>query len=146
MGQTIQEAMHDDHRRCDELFAQAEERIGGGDFAAGAPAFAAFTTALDRHLKLEEELLFPALEEKTGGPIGPTQMMRHEHEQMRQAVAAMRDALAAQDGSAFLGQSETLLILMQQHNFKEENILYPMMDRALAAEAPEYVAQVQARP
>lgn len=142
---TIGEAMHDDHRHCDELFAQAEERVAAGDFAGGTPAFAAFTAALDRHFKLEEDLLFPALEGQTGGPIGPTQMMRTEHQQMRQALAAMEQALATQDGSGFLGQSETLLIIMQQHNMKEENILYPMMDRALAAEAPSLVAQVRAR-
>ena len=28
-------------------------------------------------------------------------------------------------------------MLMQQHNMKEENILYPMCDQALAAEAEE---------
>lgn len=145
MSTTISEAMHDDHRHCDELFARAEERVAAGDFAGGTQAFTEFASALERHLKLEEEVLFPALEEKTGGPIGPTQMMRHEHEQMRQALASMREGLTAQNGQAFLGQSETMLILLQQHNFKEENILYPMMDRALGADAASYVAQVQAR-
>jgi hypothetical protein len=28
-----------------------------------------------------------------------------------------------------------LLIMMQQHNLKEENILYPMCDQALAGDA-----------
>ncbi|TRZ68118.1 MAG: hemerythrin domain-containing protein, partial [Rhodocyclaceae bacterium] len=33
--------------------------------------------------------------------------------------------------------AETLLILMQQHNMKEENILYPMCDQALAAQVEQ---------
>lgn len=142
---TIGEAMHDDHRHCDDLFAQAEERVAAGDFDGGSHAFAAFTSTFERHLKLEEDILFPALEEKTGGPIGPTQMMRMEHQQMRQALTIMEQALTARNGSGYLGQSETLLIIMQQHNMKEENILYPMMDRALAAEAAVFVTQIQAR-
>lgn len=141
---TIHEVMHDDHGRCDELFARAEEAIGAGDLAAGAKAFAAFSTALDRHLAMEEELLFPALEARSGGPMGPTQVMRFEHAQMREAVAAMGEALGEKDAPGFLGRAETLLIVMQQHNFKEERILYPMMDRALASESDALVAKVKA--
>ena len=31
----------------------------------------------------------------------------------------------------YAGNAETLLIMMQQHNMKEENILYPMCDQHL---------------
>jgi hemerythrin-like domain-containing protein len=60
--------------------------------------------------------------------------MRAEHEQMRLLMQEMESAVASHDGSIFLGMSETLNMLMQQHNLKEENTLYPMSDRALAAE------------
>jgi hemerythrin-like domain-containing protein len=46
----------------------------------------------------------------------------------------MHAALAQRDGDEFAGEAETLLILMQQHNMKEENILYPMCDAHLAPE------------
>ena len=66
---------------------------------------------------------------------GPTEMMRYAHEQMRALLAQMREACAARDADAYGGAAETLLMLMQQHNMKEENILYPMCDRALGAGA-----------
>jgi tRNA 2-thiouridine synthesizing protein A len=41
-------------------------------------------------------------------------------------------ALDARDGDDYAGNAETLLIMMQQHNVKEENVLYPMCDQHLA--------------
>jgi hemerythrin-like domain-containing protein len=58
-----------------------------------------------------------------------------EHEQMRALLAQMNDALAAQEQQRFLGLGETLMMLTQQHNMKEENILYPIMDQYIAGEA-----------
>jgi hypothetical protein len=44
----------------------------------------------------------------------------------------MRERLAARDARRIRTVPPTpLLILMQQHNMKEENILYPMCDNAL---------------
>ena len=70
--------------------------------------------------------------------------MRFEHEQMRPLLAQLGDACAARDGEAYAGAAETLLILMQQHNMKEENILYPMCDQALGAEAERLGAKMDA--
>ena len=54
---------------------------------------------------------------------------------MREALASVADALARQDADDFSGESETLFVMMQQHNMKEEGVLYPMCDQRLAAEA-----------
>ncbi len=76
---------------------------------------------------------------------GPTSMMRYEHEQMRSLFAQMSQALQAQRSDDYLGASETLLIMMQQHNAKEEQILYPMLDQMLAAQAESLMPQLEAR-
>ena len=62
-------------------------------------------------------------------------VMRGEHEQMRALVSQANDALAVRDKGQFLGLAETLMMLTQQHNMKEENILYPMMDQCIPQEA-----------
>ena len=135
---SIADYMARDHRECDEAFARAEDAVSAGDWAAAQRAFAAFLAAMERHLALEEEKLFPAFEEETGmSGAGPTQMMRIEHEQMRRLFEEMKQAAAARAGAQYLGLSETLLILMQQHNIKEESMMYPMLDQALGARAGE---------
>ena len=121
------------HKHCDEIFADAEEACANGEWTAGGEAFALLSNQLETHFSSEEELLFPAFEAATGMTSGPTEVMRGEHRQMRDLLAQMQGALASRDGDAFGGAAETLLILMQQHNMKEENILYPMCDNALGS-------------
>jgi len=129
---TINEMMTAGHRTCDRCFAEAEEAVADGDWSRAGDAWSRFFRVLDKHITgLEEELLFPAFEE-TNGPEGPTQIMRMEHDQMRILAGRIRTALADQDQPTVLGFAETLMLLMQQHNMKEEQILYPLMDKSIA--------------
>jgi len=132
---SITQLLSNDHDHCDQLFAAAENAAQARDWESADDAFAAFRHALDRHFVAEEQTLFPAFEAKTGMGAGPTDVMRSEHLQMRELVEQMASALARRDDAAFLGASETLLMLMRQHNLKEEQILYPMTDRALTGDA-----------
>jgi len=91
---------------------------------------------------MEEEVLFPAFETASGSTMGPTSIMRHEHEQMRNLFAEMDQAIDTQSADDYLGASETLLVLMQQHNAKEEQILYPMTDRVLEAQQSELMTKM----
>lgn len=140
----IAEYLTDDHQHCDELFADAENAAGEQDWSTAQSRFQAFQQATLRHFAREEEVLFPAFEAATGMVAGPTQVMRAEHAQMRETLASMGSALARRDGSLYLGLAETLLMLMRQHNMKEEQILYPMSDRALAAEGGVLVERMRA--
>lgn len=98
------------------------------------------------HLGCEEEVLFPAFEAATGMTRGgPTFIMRAEHEQMRALLARMQTAIERGDIRELLDQGDTLLLLIGQHNQKEEGMLYPMAERALASTWPEIRARLQAR-
>jgi len=132
------------HRHCDDLFVAAENSVQNGDWAAATPAFERFREQIQTHFEAEEGLLFPAFEAATGMSAGPTQMMRHEHEQMRTLLAQLAAACETRDEESYAGVAETLLMLMQQHNMKEENILYPMCDQALGAEAERLGAKIDA--
>ena len=49
-------------------------------------------------------------------------------------MSIMANAVDKKDVDDYLGFSETLLIIMQQHNVKEEQVLYPMADQVLGSE------------
>jgi hemerythrin-like domain-containing protein len=133
--------MHQQHVDCDNLFVVMEEAVQKKSWGTADEALRGFINATERHFRREETLLFPAFETATGSAMGPTQMMRLEHAQMRGLFDQMTEALSRKDGSAIAGAAETLLILMQQHNMKEENILYPMCDRALAADQIQQILE-----
>jgi len=139
---TITEALTADHKVCDELLAQAEDCISTTDWEAGAPLFQSFRNRLEQHLAAEENILFPQFEQLTGQTAGPTQMMRMEHHQMRQLLVEMDQAVTEQDDATWLGLSETLMMLIQQHNMKEQQILYPMTDQVFGDAANDLVQQM----
>ena len=142
----ITEFLANEHRCCDDSFAAAEDAAQTGDLAGCRAGFQQFQAAMEQHFRKEEEVLFPAFEEASGNAMGPTRVMRLEHQQMRETFAEMERALAGGDLEEFLGQAEALLILTQQHNIKEEQILYPMCDRVLSSAAAEVVQAMRNLP
>lgn len=142
---TFSEFLGDDHQHCDQLFADAEAAVESGDWQQAQRAHDAYLEAMQHHFGMEEEELFPAFEAASGSTMGPTAVMRHEHTQMRALFEEMSQALEQQNADDYLGASETLLILMQQHNAKEEQMLYPMSDQVLAAEQEALLQRMKAR-
>lgn len=141
---TILEFLGNDHRACDDLFASAEAAVGQKNWDSAREQFGHFQAAMAHHFTMEETVLFPAFESRTGMSTGPTQVMRMEHEQMRDLLQAMASALAAANQTGFLGLSETLNMLMQQHNLKEESMLYPMSDRVLGDTSDSLIREMKA--
>lgn len=131
----IQQRMAADHKRCDGIFMNIEKRVSRHEWDEAESLLASFITAMNRHFDHEEQALFPAFEIATGETGGPTMMMRHEHERMRDLFRDMLTAVKQRNRDHYLGLSETLLIFMQQHNVKEEQILYPMIDSNCADQA-----------
>jgi len=135
MTHTISRHFTEDHHRCDRLLAACETAIVAADWNAADETAKAFREALLHHFALEEEVLFPELELANQGAAGPTRVMCMEHRQMRQLLDELGAAVRTRDGDACLGDMETLHMLSQQHNAKEEGILYPLANRVLQGSA-----------
>jgi iron-sulfur cluster repair protein YtfE (RIC family) len=135
--------LEQDHERCDRLFDQARGQAEVGGWGDAAASLAAFRRALERHFAMEEAVLFAAIESARGGSIGPTQQMRLEHLDMRDLAQQMAAAAARRDSQTFAGTGETLRIMLEQHNLKEERVLYPMAEQILGADAARVLADMQ---
>jgi hemerythrin-like domain-containing protein len=122
-----------DHRTCDARWAAVEAAVEAHDPAGASAAWQDFDRLIRRHFEMEEQVLFPAFEHVTGMTAGPTMVMRMEHQQVRGLLGQMGASATGGDWHAVLDQGDTLLMLIQQHNAKEEAIVYPMADQHLAA-------------
>ena len=137
--------MQKDHRDCDESFSQAETAAAKGDIEEALKAYERFKKETLHHFDVEQEVLFPAYEERTGMTQGPTMVMRMEHEQMRSLLDKMQEALEIdKDLKSFLGVAESMMIMLQQHNMKEEQMLYPAIDATFAGESDLLISEIQA--
>lgn len=140
---TISSDLTAEHRQADELFARAEQSMADGDWEQAESLFRRFMRSTFEHFDREEAVLFPAFEQAIGHNAGPTQMMRIEHAEIRSLFDRVSAAITLRDGENSLGLAETLLIVIQQHNVKEEQVLYPMSDRMLGAQRDTLALQMR---
>lgn len=140
MNDTISEFFENDHREIDAI-------LEGTVFDAPSALadFSAFDARLERHIRWEEEHLFPAAIEKAPPlAMGPIRVMRLEHQAIREHKAAALAALKAGDAALAKARCEELVQALTGHNHKEEAMLYPACDQLLASEAPALLAKLTA--
>ncbi|MFC1603250.1 hemerythrin domain-containing protein [Pseudomonadota bacterium] len=137
----IKDVMTHDHKRCDEIFAQAEEAVTQEDWEKAATLFKEFEDAVEHHFIMEETVLFPAYSQKTN-LHSVTEALMNEHMQLRIIIFEAGENIKNKEQEQFLGQSETLLMMLQQHNRKEETKLYGMADSAFRTEADELLTKM----
>jgi nitric oxide reductase subunit B len=107
-------------------------RIGEARPAAGV---------LQRHIALEEDVLFPAFEKHSGMyHAGPTRVMRIEHGQLRSLLDVLASATRDRDVRRYLRIADVLSALDREHSTREDRIVYAMIDAALGARAVELIA------
>jgi iron-sulfur cluster repair protein YtfE (RIC family) len=130
---TVQGAFAHDHDRLGELLA-TYGRWKRVDFANAKQAFKEFKFGLQRHIIWEESILFPLFEGKTGmRDHGPTVVMRAEHREIGRRLEALHEKVRRQEVDSG-AEEQNLKEALLAHNQKEENILYPAIDRLASAE------------
>lgn len=142
----VAEALGWDHDRLDALAGRAFDERAQGRFDVAREIWGEFTSGLLRHIRFEEQLLFPAFEQKTGMPreAGPTAVMRAEHRDIEMILEAIRETIQAPGPAADTLRAELRRVL-GSHNEKEEQVLYPGIDNLMTPEeSDELVARVQA--
>jgi hemerythrin-like domain-containing protein len=131
---TIKDFMTHQHRGCDQLLVLAEDALDKNDFEDAQKKYQDFKEETLKHFEMEEGCLFLLFEEKSGMTQGPTQVMRMEHMQARMLFNKLDEAMSQKESERFFSLSESLMILLQQHNAKEEQMLYTMIQSHLNAD------------
>lgn len=112
------------------------------------PLLSAFE-ALRRHIYLEEAFLFPPI--RQAGVLMPVLVMVREHgslwQLMNTITALLEDHDSARSVDSQIADDDVastcrvLLAQLEQHNSKEEPIIYPHADKDLSAEATTTLAE-----
>ena len=117
---------------CDAL--QSGKKIDG-DFFSKAIGFARGYADKFHHAK-EEEILFVELcKNEAQMHCNPTQQMVYEHELGRGFIRRLEKGVEDKNKKMVIENARGYVQLLRDHIFKEENILYPMADKALSKEA-----------
>ena len=121
------------HRRCDALWAQVEEAAADPSTAKFGLAVTHFAQTVRNHLVTFRQFFADWESEVPMAAHGPLPVMLAEHQQMRGLLEAITEAAAEGHKERVLNLGDTLLMLTQQHNSKEEAVLYPLCERALGS-------------
>ncbi len=143
---TITEYFQSDHRRLEAIYKKFSDAVHEERWDDAKGAFCEFSLGLKRHIATEEEILFPAFEEKTGmRDAGPTFVMRMEHKDIHELLDAITALTEKGDGPETTVKASALTVLLADHNMKEEQILYPEANASLSEpERAEVVRKAQA--
>ncbi len=141
----------DIHQVLRELFLQHQEALLDADLARARERLEEFERRLLHHIREEEELLLPIYQRAGVIPGGPPVLFTGEHKRMRELLAGFGQALSSLEQNPasrkrgilwLLDRQATFKNLMEHHDLRETNILYPALDRVTSeAERREVLAR-----
>lgn len=137
---SIGEAFAHDHRRLEQALEASGAHVRATRWDAAATAFAAFRRGIERHMEVEEQVLFPAVEGGAETPL--TAVLRKGHRDLRVFFDELADALEARDAEEYQRIAASMQALLARHDEKEEVELYPAAQARLGAEAAAAAAQL----
>jgi iron-sulfur cluster repair protein YtfE (RIC family) len=121
------------HHRLDDMLDRIAIDVETGSWSEARRAFSLFRYELEEHMRLEEELLLPALGVGPHADDGPAAVMRAEHPVLRELLEVIEIGL---ENEYPIGEAtETLEKTLADHNVKEERLLYPLFERMATPEA-----------
>lgn len=135
-------AMTAEHEAIDAGIEAFVAGTQGGSITDWSAPLREAMAALRRHIYLEEEVAFPPL--RKGPLMMPIMVMLREHGEIWRAMDELDAQLAAPGSeeeplrSEIVAECNQMLRLLEEHNAKEEPIIYPRLDADL-----DWVAQAQ---
>ncbi|KAA0917868.1 hemerythrin domain-containing protein [Dietzia sp. ANT_WB102] len=126
-GVTVGQLLERDHRRIDEGFERFSGSLAGP--TADLAAFEDAARALRHHIYVEEVYHFPVV--RASGLMAPVLVMLREHGEIWDLLDAITEALDRDDVATASSHWPRLANVLEQHNAKEERIVYPAGDQQL---------------
>lgn len=127
-----------EHHEIDSGIETFIEKLDGG--CVQPEPLSAVLEALRRHIYLEETFLFPPIRE--AGMVMPIFVMLREHGELWRTMGALTDLVVdGADSEQLRATCRQLLGQLEQHNSKEEPILYPHADTDIPAQVSAELAR-----
>jgi iron-sulfur cluster repair protein YtfE (RIC family) len=132
------------HADLHESFAVHRDYVVGLEFGRALEALERFEADLRSHMAIEEQHILPLYERRVGHVLGgDPQFFYLEHKNILRNLETAKDDLrrlstdpkaGRRQAHEFLDREGMLLHLLQHHDLREKNVLYPKLDEALSPE------------
>ncbi len=132
----VDEVLEHDHHAIDGQFDLFAEGLTRSEWLTDA--FERGAEALCHHIFVEEQVLFPFL--RVGGLVAPVFVMLREHAEIWQALQAVESEIR-NDFERTRTAMTALGSALEQHNQKEEQVVYPAAAKVLTPADAEDVRE-----
>lgn len=132
-----------DHRRYEAVLADLESLAETEDWHAVRERFDALRADLELHVRMENEVLYPAYEALPDAPQAPTAALRREHDEIVRLLRDVGHVLGTEDSDLFLEALAGLDGALTRHHENEEEIFLPMASHALLAQRDEVLRRLR---
>lgn len=139
----------DVHASLHERFASHRDHVVGLEFLQALGSLEQFEQELRGHMEVEEKVILPLYEERIGHvPGGDPQFFHPEHRNLLKNLERAREGLrrliaeptsGRRQAHEFLQEESLLYQLLEHHDLRERNILYPRLSEALSPSEREEV-------
>ncbi len=139
VDEPVSVALEMHHHRLDDMLDRIEIDVEAGSWSEARRGFSLFRRELEEHMRLEEELLLPALGSAPEISEGPAAaVIRAQHAAIRELLEVID--LGLEDGDPVSEATDALEAALAAHNANEERLLYPLFERTATPDA--YAAAV----
>lgn len=136
--------LNHDHLEYETLLYDCNAAAEQEDWKSARVLFQKLVSHLKVHMRIEEEILYPAYENAVNVPQDPTQALREEHDEIVRLMRDLSRVLKTNDSQLFLESLLPLERVMLKHHEKEEEIFLPLASHLLLDRRDEIVHKLQA--
>lgn len=136
--------LNHDHLEYETLLYDCNAAVEQEDWKSAKALFEKLVSHLKVHMRIEEEILYPAYESAVNVPQDPTQALREEHDEIVRLLRDLSCVLKTNDSQLFLESLLPLERVMIKHHEKEEEIFLPLASHLLLERRDEIVHKLKA--
>lgn len=142
MSETANWLVHD-HRKYEAALEECEMAAGAGDWKEAIQLFHDFVEDLKVHMRMEDEVLYPAFVEEVNGSADAIAELSDEHDQIVRLLHDLAYVIKRNDMDHFEDSLLPLYKAMTRHNEHEEHVFLGMGNDTLLMRRDEIMARLK---
>lgn len=131
-----------DHRRYEAALEECEMAAGAGEWKEAIRLFHAFVEDLKLHMRMEDEVLYPAFVAEVKDSAGAIADLSEEHDRIAGLMRDLAYVIKRNDTDHFEASLIPLYQAMTGHNAHEEEVLLGVGHEALLMRKDEILARL----
>ncbi len=137
--------LNHDHKNFESAVYKCRSACDDANWPLVQQVFDELLAGYRSHVRIEEEVLFPAYDQQPGVPADPTDSLRADHTQIFRLMEHIAQRLEQSSNDGLAEDLSLLYRTLIKHHEKEEPIFLPMASQALYSDKDAILEELKTR-